>query len=165
MQQPPLTAIDCYKAFWTNALNIHGRASRREFWHPYWINFVLTTLLGIISAGTISSIFALAIIIPSFTLMTRRLHDTNHTMLLAVLNYFSGLVATTIAVIMVIMIVLLAASTGSMLFGFIFIIGLVSVAVAFLLLLYTIFILAKRGDEKPNHYGDGGTYQLVQYTE
>ena len=93
-------------------LDVNGRSTRPEFWHPFWINFVISALLGIVSGGLLSSIFAIAIIIPTFTVMARRLHDTNRTMLLAVVFEISGLI-TTIAAVVFIVAVVAAASSGS----------------------------------------------------
>ncbi|WP_422404692.1 DUF805 domain-containing protein [Mammaliicoccus sp. JADD-157] len=64
---------------------------RLYLWHPFWINFVITSLLGMVSAGFLSGLFGLAVIIPSFTVMTRRLHDSNRTMVLAIISHISGL--------------------------------------------------------------------------
>lgn len=50
--------ISSYFNFWKRSLDIHGRSTRSEFWHPFWINFLITSLLGIFSVGTLSSIFA-----------------------------------------------------------------------------------------------------------
>lgn len=46
-----------------------------------------------VSAGFLSGLFGLAVIIPSFTVMTRRLHDSNRTMVLAIVSHISGLIA------------------------------------------------------------------------
>lgn len=83
--------IESYKDFWVRFLDINGRSNRPDFWHPFWINFVITSLLGMVSAGFLSGLFGLAVIIPSFTVMTRRLHDSNRTMVLAIVSHISGL--------------------------------------------------------------------------
>jgi uncharacterized membrane protein YhaH (DUF805 family) len=64
-----------------------GRASRREFWlfalACFIVNIVFMVLtviplLGFL-VGIVNFVFGLAIIIPSFTVAVRRLHDTNKT--------------------------------------------------------------------------------------
>ena len=62
-----------------------GRARRREYWMFFLMNFILFTILGILSqlpyVGTlfsiVSALASLALIIPGFTVCIRRLHDTN----------------------------------------------------------------------------------------
>ncbi len=86
--------IESYKQFWIRFLDVKGRSDRADYWHPFWINFLISTVLGALSGGLLSSIFGIAIIIPSFTVMVRRLHDTNRTMLFAIISYISGFIAS-----------------------------------------------------------------------
>ena len=48
--------INSYFNFWKRCLDINGRSTRSEFWHPFWINFLITSLLGVFSVGTLSSV-------------------------------------------------------------------------------------------------------------
>lgn len=64
--------IMSYSNYWKRVLDVSGRSTRSDFWHPYWINLVITSLLSILSVGNLGSLFALATLIPSFTVMTRQ---------------------------------------------------------------------------------------------
>jgi uncharacterized membrane protein YhaH (DUF805 family) len=59
-----------------------GRARRKEYWLFLLINIIIAVILGIVdgailgSSGVLGLIFALGILIPSFAVAARRLHDT-----------------------------------------------------------------------------------------
>ena len=65
-----------------------GRARRREYWMFVLINFVISLVLGFIegmvsgssSSGQsiLSTIYSLAVLIPSIAVGVRRMHDTDH---------------------------------------------------------------------------------------
>ena len=82
--------ISAFKSFWKNAFNFSGRATRSEYWFfmldNVIIGFILGFLMGITGvlsdSGTpnflvmaIYYIYLFAIIIPSISLVIRRLHD------------------------------------------------------------------------------------------
>ncbi|QTQ08559.1 DUF805 domain-containing protein [Macrococcoides canis] len=156
--------IESYKSFWTRALDINGRSTRAEFWHPYWINFIISALIGMVSAGTLSGLFGLAVIIPTFTVTVRRLHDTNRTMVLAVVSQISGIIAIIASVVFVLTVLAAAASQSTSFFGATLIAGLFGTAVTGALYIYTLYVLVKPGDQFPNNYGNGGSTQL-EYTQ
>jgi uncharacterized membrane protein YhaH (DUF805 family) len=59
-----------------------GRARRKEFWMFVLINFAISIVLGIVEgllgdAGFLSSIYGLAVMVPSIAVSARRLHDIN----------------------------------------------------------------------------------------
>ncbi|MDU7036809.1 MAG: DUF805 domain-containing protein, partial [Staphylococcus simulans] len=54
--------IESYKQFWIRFLDVNGRSDRADYWHPFWINFLISTVLGALSGGLLSSIFGIAII-------------------------------------------------------------------------------------------------------
>lgn len=80
--------MGAYGAFWRNYFNFSGRSTRSEFWWPYIINIVIVAVLGML-AGTQSShwwtapfgiatvVFGLLIIIPMWSLIVRRVRDTD----------------------------------------------------------------------------------------
>lgn len=159
--------IMSYTNYWRRALDIGGRSTRSEFWHPYWINLVITSLLSIFSVGTLGSLFALATLIPSFTVMTRRLHDSNRSMVFAILYHISGFITKAAMIFFVLGIILTSVSTENYrivktlpvgtAFG-VFIAGLVS--------LFILFLLVKPGNKKPNRYGSGGSCEIsIKETE
>ena len=59
-----------------------GRARRAEYWYFVLFNIIVSIILSIVSsiihdkAGIISTIYMLAVIIPSLAVGARRLHDT-----------------------------------------------------------------------------------------
>ncbi|MBI2630861.1 DUF805 domain-containing protein [Candidatus Nomurabacteria bacterium] len=65
----------------------NGRARRREFWMFLLFSFIISIALSIIDSilgtevgrgnGILSSLYSLAIIVPSIAVTVRRLHDTN----------------------------------------------------------------------------------------
>ena len=63
-----------------NYVNFSGRASRAEFWWFFLANFIISFILSFIdnAIGTgrmISSLYSLAVLLPSLGLEVRRLHD------------------------------------------------------------------------------------------
>jgi len=57
-----------------------GRARRSEFWYFALFNFIVSLGLGMIDAftglGFLSSVYGLAVLVPSLAVGVRRLHDT-----------------------------------------------------------------------------------------
>lgn len=76
----PVTAIKtCFKKYF----DFKGRARRSEFWwFVLFVNVVswCFSVAGMVlpAVGYVSMAFALAIMIPQFAVLCRRLHDTNH---------------------------------------------------------------------------------------
>lgn len=58
----------------------NGRARRQEYWMFFLFNFIIAVLLGVIDAvlgiGFLSTLYALAVLLPSLGVAIRRLHDT-----------------------------------------------------------------------------------------
>lgn len=58
-----------------------GRSRRKEYWMFILFNFIITFIIGLISgiigAPDFSSIYSLAVLIPSIAIGVRRMHDTN----------------------------------------------------------------------------------------
>ena len=54
-----------------------GRASRKEFWMFVAVNLVVSILIGMTRIEVLSTLYALAILIPGLAVGIRRLHDTN----------------------------------------------------------------------------------------
>lgn len=76
----PITAVKtCFKKYF----DFKGRARRSEFWwFVLFVNVVswCFSIAGMVlpAVGYVSMAFALAIMIPQFAVLCRRLHDTNH---------------------------------------------------------------------------------------
>lgn len=75
-----------------NYANFNGRARRKEYWMFILINIIISIILSIIDtamglrfgvseysngSGVISSVYSLAVLIPSLAVGARRLHDIN----------------------------------------------------------------------------------------
>ncbi|MGW7926035.1 DUF805 domain-containing protein [Staphylococcus xylosus] len=81
--------LEAYKDFWRKYIDFNGKSNRLEFWTPVLIHIIsifIIALIGIICfitgnfilAAILSAfvgIFALAIIIPMFTITLRRFYD------------------------------------------------------------------------------------------
>ncbi|MDG0822777.1 MAG: DUF805 domain-containing protein [Staphylococcus equorum] len=152
--------IQSYKEFWTRFLDINGRSTRPNFWHPFWINFVISSLLGIVSAGLLSSVFAIAIIIPSFTVMARRLHDTNRTMVLAIVSHISGFIAMVATIVFIVGVLAVASSGSGGMIGATLLAGAFGAVVAGVIALYTLYVLVITGNRELNNYGSGGSCEI-----
>ena len=61
----------CFK----NYANFKGRASRTEYWYFYLFGILVLFATAILS-DVLYSLFALGLILPFITVLTRRLHDT-----------------------------------------------------------------------------------------
>lgn len=148
--------ISSYFNFWKRSLDIHGRSTRSEF----WINFLITSLLGIFSVGTLSSIFVIITLIPYFTVMTRRLHDSNRSMAFAILYYISGFITKAATILFVLGIIFATIKFEEFgLLGSTFIAGIFGVVIAGGVSLYILYLLIKPGNIKVNRYGSGGSCQ------
>jgi uncharacterized membrane protein YhaH (DUF805 family) len=65
-----LKALKSYAVF-------EGRSRRKEYWMFILINMIISLVLALLSFGTLESLYALAVFIPSLSVSVRRLHDTN----------------------------------------------------------------------------------------
>lgn len=74
---------EAFLRFWKKYVVFKGRASRSEFWWWTLASVGISVLLSLLSSaadgklGFLSSIWSLAILIPSLALAVRRLHDTD----------------------------------------------------------------------------------------
>ena len=60
-------------------INFEGRSRRKDFWYFALISFIISIALNMIDGRNdlISSLYSLAVLIPSLGLGVRRLHDTS----------------------------------------------------------------------------------------
>ncbi|WP_165983036.1 DUF805 domain-containing protein [Macrococcus brunensis] len=81
-----MTAMEAYKRFWTQGLNLHDRARRKEFWVPAGIHLLLYFMAYIVIGMyyqlenehiymTVNLIVNMILIIPMFSVTFRRLQD------------------------------------------------------------------------------------------
>lgn len=68
-------------SFFRNYVNFSGRASRSELWYSYLFIFIVSVIAviadAIVSNEIISSLWNLAVFLPTLAMTARRLHDIN----------------------------------------------------------------------------------------
>ena len=69
-----MTFIEAVKHVLTNYAKFSGRARRSEYWYFFLFNFVVSLILGYILPA-VSSVYSLAVLIPTLAVSWRRLHD------------------------------------------------------------------------------------------
>ena len=84
--------MEWYIKVMQNFLVFSGRARRKEYWMFGLINFLITIGLGMAESmvglpGTLSSFYALVVLIPSIAVSVRRLHDTGRSGWWMLLNF------------------------------------------------------------------------------
>lgn len=72
-----------YIAMWKNYANFSDRTSVRGYWMAWLVNFIVSAILGTIATALkldiLSTIYSLAILIPSLAISVRRLNDSGYT--------------------------------------------------------------------------------------
>ena len=71
-----------------------GRAGREEFWSYILVVFIISLVFGIIPTVVghiLKSLVALALLLPSLGIITRRLHDLNKSGWLQLLHLIAGI--------------------------------------------------------------------------
>ena len=72
---------EAYRDFWKRWIVIDGVSTRPQFWWPWLIHVLISMAISILAQvawsgfGIFSGIFGLVILIPSFCVAVRRLHD------------------------------------------------------------------------------------------
>ena len=76
--------VESFKKMWINGLNFKDRTSRRDYWNAFLMTIIVSFILGIVSGflgekvvNVVSSLFSLALLIPTLAMDVRRLHDVN----------------------------------------------------------------------------------------
>lgn len=91
-----------YIAMWKNYANFSDRTSVRGYWMAFLINFVASAVIGAIAAALnlnlLSTLYSLAVLIPSLAISVRRLNDAGHTWK-SLLLYFIPLVGWIIVIV------------------------------------------------------------------
>ena len=69
-----------YLDMWKNYANFSGRTSIRGYWMAFLFSFIASTILSIITKAVpsltfLSSIYALAMVVPSLAIAVRRFRD------------------------------------------------------------------------------------------
>ncbi|WP_395304730.1 DUF805 domain-containing protein [Enterobacter sp. ECC-019] len=79
--------MDWYLKVLRNYIGFGGRARRKEYWMFVLVNFILIMVLGIVDKilgweraggeGVLTTIYGLLVLLPSWAVLFRRLHDTD----------------------------------------------------------------------------------------
>ena len=69
-----------YLDMWKNYANFSGKTSIRGYWMAFLFNFIAAAILSVIGRiipilSFLSSIYSLAIVVPSLAIAVRRFHD------------------------------------------------------------------------------------------
>ena len=78
-----MTFVEAVKSVFTKYATFSGRARRSEYWYFFLFNCIVSALIGAIgaaiggegSANPLSTIWSLAVLIPTLAVSWRRLHD------------------------------------------------------------------------------------------
>ncbi len=141
------------KTVYSKYATFSGRASRAEYWYFFLFTIIAGAALSAIDT-TVASAFSIANFLPNIAVAVRRLHDTNRSgkliialILVEVILFFVVVVSFAVGLSGAISGVSDAATGGS--------IGvLVGVVLFVALAIYWIYLMAKRGDEGPNRFGN-----------
>ena len=76
----PDGAFEWYLRAFSKFAELDGRATRSEYWYFFLMNIVVSVGLAVLGdlvrSPWLSGLYVLAALVPSFTVMVRRLHDT-----------------------------------------------------------------------------------------
>lgn len=102
--------MNWYLAVWKKYAVFAGRARRKEYWHFWLFNIlitlvlaIITTVMGFVSRGTslgligscLLCLYGLAVLIPGLAVSVRRLHDTGKSgwwLLIGLVPFVGGIV-------------------------------------------------------------------------
>lgn len=149
-----------YIDFWTRTFDISGRSTRSDFWMPFLTHifiFLVVFYLGALIDIPLARYVVLLTIVPSFTVATRRLHDTNRTMLFAILFPISVLAALIGAVSAFIGMFAWAGTDGDPQVGVVLIISVVSFILGTIIFICSLILFILPGNKGTNKYGSGGS--------
>lgn len=85
-----LTAI---KLFFANYVNFRGRSTRAEYWFACLFMFIASMVLSVFSfvgLSFLTSLFALAVFLPSLAICFRRFHDAGYSGWLVIILYIAS---------------------------------------------------------------------------
>lgn len=106
MSESMPTPFECYLNAWRRYVDFNGRSRRREYWFFVLFNVLISIGLGIIDGifglgnmemgvGLLSSLYGLAVLLPSLGYAVRRCHDIGRSglwLLLLVIPFLGPLI-------------------------------------------------------------------------
>ena len=153
-----------YIDFWTRFFDFNGRSTRSDFWVPFLIHAFILFFIFYIGVAINIPIGRYAVIItmvPSFTVTTRRLHDTNRTMLFAILYPISAIAAPFGAIAGFIGLFAWEGTDGDPTVGLVLIISILCLIFGTVISIYSLILFILPGNKTPNKYGSGGSCQTA----
>lgn len=81
--------------------DFNGRSGREEFWMFVAVYFAIYLILAVLDLGMLAMLFLLALLVPSLAIGARRLHDTNLSGWLQLINIVPVLGQIVMIVLMV----------------------------------------------------------------
>ncbi|WP_371814481.1 DUF805 domain-containing protein [Jeotgalicoccus sp. WY2] len=95
--------------------------------------------------------------VPSFTITARRLHDTNRTMLFAILFPISAVAAPTGGIAAFIGMFAWHGTDGDTTVGIVLVISILFLIFGTIISIYSLILFVLPGNKEPNKYGSGGS--------
>lgn len=149
-----------YIDFWKRTFDFSGRSTRADFWVPFLTHifiFLFVFYFGAIIDVPLARYVVLITMVPSFTVMARRLHDTNRMMLFAILFPINVIAAPFGAIAAFIGMFAWAGTDGDPQVGVVLIISTLSLILGTIVSLYSLILFILPGNKEPNKYGSGGS--------
>ncbi len=130
-----------YIDFYRHAFDFKGRTSRRGYWTFFLYDFFVRVILILLGVAVhalliLYSLYSLILIIPTFSLTTRRLHDVGQSGWLQIVPALIGVAG------------LFAAKTLDSASA-----GIIAIILLVLCLFYLLYLTCKKGDIQDNGYG------------
>ncbi|CDZ99026.1 hypothetical protein BN1048_00145 [Jeotgalicoccus saudimassiliensis] len=152
--------IKSYIDFWKRIFDFTGRSTRSDFWVPFLTHifiFLFFFYFGAIIDVPLGRYVVLITMVPSFTVTVRRLHDTNRTMLFAILFPISAVAAPIGGVVAFIGMFAWAGTGGTNTIAAVLIVSTLSLLLGVIIALYSLFLFILPGNKTSNKYGSGGS--------
>lgn len=149
-----------YIDFWKRTFDFSGRSTRSDFWVPFLTHifiFLFVFHFGAIIDVPLGRYVVLITMVPSFTITARRLHDTNRTMLFAILFPISAVAAPTGGIAAFIGMFAWAGTGGTNTIAAVIIVSSLSLLLGVIIILYSLFLFILPGNKTPNKYGSSGS--------
>lgn len=147
-----LSMLEAIQNAFARYADFKGRARRSEYWNFAFFNVIITSVISFIPIlGFANILWGLIILIPSLSVMVRRLHDTGKSGWYALLSLLPGVV--TVATFYISALIVSSLSTA------IYIV-LVSMIVAYIPIL---ILLCKDSDKEENKYGPSPKHTYNPY--
>ena len=148
--------LKCLKKY----ADLSGRASRREYWHFFKINFLITMILGVIARinpnaglGMISLVYSIAVLLPGLSVGVRRFHDIGR----SGMSFACYVVPMFICILLIPVIEWATIPINGIVNAsnqdIFILLGITVLILPLILGIMLLIVLARRGDQEDNKYG------------